>query len=999
VVINELGASNHSRIADEDGDFEDWIELHNPSALAVPLAGYGLTDDPTTTGKWIFVDATIPGNGFLLVWASNKDRRTNPAYLHTNFRLEEKGEFLGLYDPAGNAADTLTFGPQVRDASFGRAPDGSATWLFFATPTPRASNLTPSAPGFAAEPVLAPAAGVYHSQVTVQMSCPTTGSEIRYTIGGADVTAGSPLYSIPLTFTTHTVVRAQAYAPPLFPSPVVAKTFLIDVNTSMPILSVVSDPLNIFGSEPRAIYYANYTGDTGERPASVEYWENGGARAFELTCGLRIRGGASQSRDDIHKKSFQLHFRRIRGPAALEYPIIPATPVDKFDKIVLRANYNDSWCHWSDVQRVNSTNLRDEITRQLRLEAGEFAVHGAWCMLFLNGRQWGTYNITEKVGQETLENYFDHPDWDVIGLDNSVDDGDLTAWNSLFTWLATHDLSVDANYREVERMVDLGNFTRYMLINVWGYNTDWPHHNGYVARPRVLDGKWIAIDWDAEDGAGGGPNANVLTLDMMGRATDAQWRISDLLRRLLMNPDYRIFFLQQFDVLVNSVLRPGHMNGRLYAEAALIRPGIAFEGRMPGLYRGSGGNPPTYQYDPPTWEAALVRMAGWVRQRTPYVRQHLKNWYSEIQGWRGVTIQPAQGGEGEVWVHSIRPEGYPWSGTFFEGIPVVLRAVPRPGYLFAEWSDATLPASPTVSVVLNATMPTTYTVFARFAPEMSPPAVRSVEFVARNRLVVEFTKPVRPASAETVANYTVDQNVGAPGSARQLTTSTVLLTFSRNLSAGVAYELSAVNVEPEIGNPIPAGSPSRGSASFTIPPVAINEIMYNTEGADVEWIELHNTTSSPQNVTGWNLSDDEVYPSAAEGNWSIPQSVIPAHGYLVVGLDRDMTEWRFPAGIPFVQAIINRGGSLNNGGDNIALYTAPASGLLIDGSLTAAYPDLAPAGSSLEKEDQEFPWRGHPAAWKACTARLAWSTPLARFATPGAANSTQPWAAANWPLY
>ena len=37
-------------------------------------------------------------------------------------------------------SDTLTYGEQTTDVSFGRQPDGSDTWTTFATPTPGATN-------------------------------------------------------------------------------------------------------------------------------------------------------------------------------------------------------------------------------------------------------------------------------------------------------------------------------------------------------------------------------------------------------------------------------------------------------------------------------------------------------------------------------------------------------------------------------------------------------------------------------------------------------------------------------------------------------------------------------------------------------------------------------------------------------------------------------------------------------------------------------------------
>ena len=69
IAINEVMASNHSTIADEDGDFEDWIELYNYGDTPVNLYGYGLSDDYDNLMKWVFPDVTIEPGEYLLVWA------------------------------------------------------------------------------------------------------------------------------------------------------------------------------------------------------------------------------------------------------------------------------------------------------------------------------------------------------------------------------------------------------------------------------------------------------------------------------------------------------------------------------------------------------------------------------------------------------------------------------------------------------------------------------------------------------------------------------------------------------------------------------------------------------------------------------------------------------------------------------------------------------------------------------------------------------------------
>jgi hypothetical protein len=115
-------ASNNRVLADEDGDFPDWIEFHNASTNTVSLAGYFLTDDPANLRKWAFPEMSLAGDGYLLVFASGKNRRNPAARLHANFQLDAAGEFLALTD--GNAVVhgfTPAYPPQQEDVSYGVA--------------------------------------------------------------------------------------------------------------------------------------------------------------------------------------------------------------------------------------------------------------------------------------------------------------------------------------------------------------------------------------------------------------------------------------------------------------------------------------------------------------------------------------------------------------------------------------------------------------------------------------------------------------------------------------------------------------------------------------------------------------------------------------------------------------------------------------------------------------------------------------------------------------
>ena len=138
-------ASNKTTLADADGAFSDWIELHNPDAEALNLDGWYLTDNATKRTKWQFPAMTIPAGGYLVVFASEKDRRDPSAALHTNFALSADGEYLGLIEPDGVTAAaefSPAFPAQRADVSYGIGLNsaGVSAAGFLQVATPGAAN-------------------------------------------------------------------------------------------------------------------------------------------------------------------------------------------------------------------------------------------------------------------------------------------------------------------------------------------------------------------------------------------------------------------------------------------------------------------------------------------------------------------------------------------------------------------------------------------------------------------------------------------------------------------------------------------------------------------------------------------------------------------------------------------------------------------------------------------------------------------------------------------
>ncbi|MFW6153853.1 MAG: lamin tail domain-containing protein [Planctomycetota bacterium] len=145
LIINEFMASNAEYSVDEDGDSSDWIELWNDADDAVDLTGWYLTDDPDNLLKWAFPTQMLDANGYLLVFASDKDRAVAGEELHTNFKLSADGEYLALAHEDGELVSVVhefapEFPPQVSDISYGlgctavettlvETGDGAIAWV------------------------------------------------------------------------------------------------------------------------------------------------------------------------------------------------------------------------------------------------------------------------------------------------------------------------------------------------------------------------------------------------------------------------------------------------------------------------------------------------------------------------------------------------------------------------------------------------------------------------------------------------------------------------------------------------------------------------------------------------------------------------------------------------------------------------------------------------------------------------------------------------------
>ncbi|MBN1894209.1 lamin tail domain-containing protein, partial [bacterium] len=349
VLINEVMASNDSCLADLDGDSPDWIELFNASAYPADLGGWALTDDPQFPRKWIFPDKILDPGGFLIVFASGKNRSGGPgSELHTNFRLDRDGESLRLLDANGIERDAFRLEPLPVDYSSGRHPDGADNRVIFPQATPGRSNVTDPYSGFAEIPSASLPAGLYPEALTVALLA-DAGSVVRYTVDGSEPDSFSTLYSAPVRIETSTVLRARAFRSGMLPGPVSSASYIIREKADLPVLSLSTDPDNLFDDDIGIYVEGNGTAMGGypdnpvgppanywedwERPVHIEFFEPDASGGFSEDAGLVMHGKTTRN---LPQKSFAVFFRGRYGMPLLEYPVFEGLAVKRFSSLVLR---------------------------------------------------------------------------------------------------------------------------------------------------------------------------------------------------------------------------------------------------------------------------------------------------------------------------------------------------------------------------------------------------------------------------------------------------------------------------------------------------------------------------------------------------------------------------------------------------------------------------------------------------------------------------------------
>lgn len=686
VVINEVLAGNASTNLDPDyRNFVAWVELRNTGSSAVPLAGYRLTDDLATPARWTIPSGvSIPAGGYLVLWLDGQATGRHAPYV-----LGMSGE-LGLFMPDGTPVDTITFGPQQPDVSYGRAAGGD--WRYFDPATPGAANgdgwadPTPAAP-----PVLSPPGGFYPGAQSVTITA-EPGATIRYTTDGSRPTAASPVYSGPIAVSQPAAVRARAFPVAGLPSEAATATYLVGVSPDVTVVSLVTNPAYFF-DDFIGIYVTGKAGIANpncgkkvanwnrpwERPVSVEIYEAGGSLLLQQDGGVAIAG--SCTRKDPQKQ-MQLFARESYGDEDFSIALFDDKPFDAYGRIILRPGGQD----------VANTLLRDALGQQLvagRMDVDRQAYRPG--VVFINGAFWGVYGVRERMDEYFVtSNYgLELDEFDLLEKNAHAMNGSRARWDALYSYLANNSPATPAVYDYLQSQIDIDEYINYQILEIYADNTDWPHNN--IRFWSAYDNgrwRWMVYDMDAAFGrATKGYNNNTFKFAASQKGKRAYNSL--VLRRLMLNPEFKAEFGQRFIAHMNTTYEPARVRAIIDGMAAAIAP------QMPAQVA-RWGKPKSVAY----WESEVNRLRNFANQRPAYLLGFLNNFLG-APGTVTLTVNHNDS-QGQVLVSGVTvPAGY--SGPHFRTLPVRLEAVAAPGYVFDHWAETGETAASLSLVLTGAT--------------------------------------------------------------------------------------------------------------------------------------------------------------------------------------------------------------------------------------------------------------------------------------------------------
>lgn len=599
-------------------------------------------------------------------------------YFNADFKLSRSGESVYLTDNVGTIIDSYSYVDIDIDNSIGRSSDGAGTWCLFGTPTPGTSNSSSTCyNGYASSPMFSVAAGYYQNTQWLTLSTTAPGGVIRYTTNGDDPTSSSSSYSSPILLNSTKVIRAKVFASGYLPSPIITNSYFVNEDDHLPVFSISTDSDNlwdwntgIYVMGPNAQSTSPYKGanfwQDWRKPACIEYYDKDKNRLLRFDAEIRIYGNYSRAKP---QKSLEIMLSDRFGTGEINLPFWPEKPfINDFDNFILR-NSGTDW---------NIVHYRDAFMERLlrTTHAGYLAAEPA--VMYLNGEYWGVFTIHENHDHHWMEyNYGLKEDQiDYLKEDGStisVKNGSDASFWDMYNYATTADPLSAGYYNYLKDFLDFDNYADYFIAETYYNNGDWIGdwtNNIKMWRPSEPGGKWRYLTYDLDFGCGYAGSVNDDRI-AIARNPVAFSHSSEMFDAILNNPTFRTYFINRYADLINTIFKSS------YAKSISDSYEDSMQYDMPNHFAKWGSNTST-------WHSNINSMRSFLTSRPQKVRD-------QIQADFGLTNQvelefeTSPAGSGRILVNTIIPDSYSWEGTYFDGNPVTIRAIPNPGYTFNHW--------------------------------------------------------------------------------------------------------------------------------------------------------------------------------------------------------------------------------------------------------------------------------------------------------------------------
>ena len=600
--------------------------------------------------------------------------------LHTNFKISSTGENLSLYDDNGNKISELNVIGIPSDISLGISANNDI--VHFTNPTPGFENSLNYFQGSNLTNILfSNDGGSFTGEINLSLSGTSGNEVIRYTLDASEPDENSLLYSEPINIKETTVVRARVFETGYIPSYTQSRVFIYNVNHTLPIVSLITDPDNLYNNEDGIYVFgdsfdqdyphfgANFWEDW-ERPIHVSLYENNSNYEISFDAGVKIFGGWSRGQA---QRSFSIFARGKYGTSEINYKLFPQLDYSKFQSFILR-NSGQDWLR---------TSVKDAALTSLLEGTGLDYQSYRPVVTYINGEYWGIYNMREKVNEHFIasKHNLDADDIDLLTNNSELVHGTTSDYDELINFVYSNDLSVSDNYNYVKDRVDIDNYIIYQVSQIYFNNHDWPGNN--IKYWKSKDGKWRWIIYDTDFGFGSHPswlgyNHNTLMFALNPNGPNwpnPPWSTL-LFREMVNNLEFRNKFINRYSDELNSRFLPVRFSNHIDS----LIDNIKIE--IPSHYDRWRNYVQNWNY-----EDYVNDMKNFANNRSGFCRYHILSTFNlpSIQDL-SLEIEDIEMGSIELNNNLLIKSTY-WSGKYFESVPIKIVAIAKPGYSFSHWSD------------------------------------------------------------------------------------------------------------------------------------------------------------------------------------------------------------------------------------------------------------------------------------------------------------------------